>query len=116
MQKVEGLTIHTTTKEIDIKDAGWRKRDFALSVLLILLVGVIWAYFQRLIKYFFIDGFCTWHFTSIKIKKGCSTSTLKNFYVILDLTKGFVTSDEFTYPSYLKALPSYPLLCSSFAL
>ena len=45
-QKVEGLTVHTTSKEIDIKDSGWRKRDFALSVLLILLVGVIWAYFS----------------------------------------------------------------------
>jgi len=45
-QKVEGLTIHTTTKEIDVKDIGWRKRDFALSVLLILLVGAIWIYFS----------------------------------------------------------------------
>lgn len=44
-QKLEGLTIHTTTKEIDIKDSGWRRRDFILSVLLILLVGVIWIYF-----------------------------------------------------------------------
>jgi len=45
-QKVEGLTIHTTTKEIDLKDVSWRKRDFALSVLLILLVGAIWVYFS----------------------------------------------------------------------
>jgi len=45
-QKVEGLTIHTTTKEIDLKGVGWRKRDFALSVLLIFLVGAIWIYFS----------------------------------------------------------------------
>lgn len=45
-EKLAGLTIHTTTKEIDIKDKDWRKRDFALSVLLILLVGVIWIYFS----------------------------------------------------------------------
>jgi len=45
-QKVEGLTIHTTTKEIDIKDAVWRKRDFALSILLIFLVGLIWIFFS----------------------------------------------------------------------
>jgi SSS family solute:Na+ symporter len=45
-QKVEGLTIHTTTKEIDVKDKSWRKKDFVLSVLLILLVGAIWIYFS----------------------------------------------------------------------
>ncbi len=45
-QKIEGLTIHTTSKEIDIKDTSWRKRDFALSVLLILFVGAIWIYFS----------------------------------------------------------------------
>jgi len=45
-QKVEGLTVHTTTKEIGGRDEGWRKRDFALSVLLILLVGVIWILFS----------------------------------------------------------------------
>ena len=45
-EKLTGLTIHTTTKEIDIKGAGWRKRDFILSVLLILIVGAIWIYFS----------------------------------------------------------------------
>jgi len=45
-QKVEGLTIHTTTKEIDLKGVGWRKRDFTLSVVLILLVGLVWIYFS----------------------------------------------------------------------
>ena len=45
-QKVEGLTIHTATKEIGGGDEGWRKRDFILSVLLILLVGMIWIYFS----------------------------------------------------------------------
>jgi SSS family solute:Na+ symporter len=46
LQKVDGLTIHTTTKEIDIKDKSWRKRDFILSVLLILCVGLVWIYFS----------------------------------------------------------------------
>lgn len=45
-QKVEGLTIHTISKEGGGEDIGWRKRDFALSVLLILLVGVVWIYFS----------------------------------------------------------------------
>jgi SSS family solute:Na+ symporter len=45
-QKVEGLTIHTTSKEVSGENRGWRKRDFVLSVILILLVGVIWAYFR----------------------------------------------------------------------
>ena len=45
-QKVEGLTIHTAVKDIEIIDTGWRKRDFILSVLLILMVGVIWIYFS----------------------------------------------------------------------
>jgi SSS family solute:Na+ symporter len=45
-EKLVGLTIHTTTKEIDIEDAKWRKRDFALSVMLILVVGMIWIYFS----------------------------------------------------------------------
>ncbi len=44
--KLAGLTIHTTSKEIDIEDTRWRKRDFALSVLLILFVGAIWIYFS----------------------------------------------------------------------
>ena len=41
-QKVDGLTIHTTTGE----GSEWRKRDFALSLILILFVGVIWIYFS----------------------------------------------------------------------
>jgi SSS family solute:Na+ symporter len=45
-EKLAGLTIHTTTKEIDTKDAGWRKRDFMLSVLLVICVGLIWIYFS----------------------------------------------------------------------
>jgi SSS family solute:Na+ symporter len=44
--KIEGLTIYTITKEIDIKDKSWRKRDLILSVLLILIVGIVWAYFS----------------------------------------------------------------------
>ncbi|MDZ7625598.1 MAG: hypothetical protein U5J96_14285 [Ignavibacteriaceae bacterium] len=46
LQKVAGLTIHTTVKEIETEDTGWRKRDFALSIMLILFVGVIWIYFS----------------------------------------------------------------------
>jgi len=46
LQKVAGLTIHTTAKEIETGDTGWRKRDFALSIMLILFVGVIWIYFS----------------------------------------------------------------------
>jgi len=38
--------LNLTVQKIDIIDVGWRKRDFALSVLLILLVGVIWIYFS----------------------------------------------------------------------
>jgi SSS family solute:Na+ symporter len=45
-QKVDGLTIHTTTKEIDTKDESWRRRDFILSVILILAVGLVWIYFK----------------------------------------------------------------------
>lgn len=45
-QKVEGLTIHTIADEGIGEDKGWRKRDFALSVLLILIVGIIWIYFS----------------------------------------------------------------------
>lgn len=44
--KVEGLTIHTTIKEIDVKDTDWQKKDFVFSVVLILLVGVIWFLFR----------------------------------------------------------------------
>ena len=44
-QKVEGLTIQTTSKEIDVKDKSWRPRDLILSVILILIIGVIWIYF-----------------------------------------------------------------------
>jgi SSS family solute:Na+ symporter len=45
-KKVEGLTIHTTKREIDIKDKSWKTRDLILSVLLILLVGIVWVYFS----------------------------------------------------------------------
>ena len=45
MQKVDGLTIHIITNEGEGENKGWRRRDFALSVLLILLVGAIWIYF-----------------------------------------------------------------------
>ncbi|MBE0571722.1 MAG: sodium/solute symporter [Ignavibacteriaceae bacterium] len=45
-QKVDGLTIHTTTKEVNNEDGAWRKRDFLLSVLLIICVGLIWIYFS----------------------------------------------------------------------
>ncbi|NWG28887.1 MAG: sodium/solute symporter [Ignavibacteriaceae bacterium] len=45
-QKVEGLTIHTISIEGGGEDKAWKKRDFALSVLLILLVGVVWIYFS----------------------------------------------------------------------
>jgi SSS family solute:Na+ symporter len=46
LQKINGLTIHTTSKEIDVKDTDWRKRDFVFSVILIFLVGAIWTYFS----------------------------------------------------------------------
>jgi SSS family solute:Na+ symporter len=46
VEKVDGLTIHTTKKEIDINDKSWRRRDFILSVLLILSVGLVWIYFS----------------------------------------------------------------------
>ncbi|HSW54513.1 MAG TPA: sodium:solute symporter [Ignavibacteriaceae bacterium] len=45
-QKVEGLTIHTITNEGGGEDEGWKKRDFILSVLLIICVGVVWIYFS----------------------------------------------------------------------
>ena len=45
-QKVEGLTIHTTPKEIEVENIGWRKRDLILSILLIVCVGIIWIYFS----------------------------------------------------------------------
>jgi SSS family solute:Na+ symporter len=45
-QKVDGLTIHTIADEGGGEDKAWKKRDFALSVLLILLVGVVWIYFS----------------------------------------------------------------------
>jgi SSS family solute:Na+ symporter len=44
--KVEGLTIHTTSKESQLENTGWRKTDLVLSVILIFLVGIIWAYFS----------------------------------------------------------------------
>jgi SSS family solute:Na+ symporter len=45
-QKIEGLTVHTTTKEIKDVDRTWRRRDLILSILLIVLVGVVWVYFS----------------------------------------------------------------------
>jgi hypothetical protein len=45
-QKIEELTVHTTTKEIRDLDRAWRKRDLILSILLIVLVGIVWAYFS----------------------------------------------------------------------
>jgi len=45
-QKVDGLTIHTTTKDIEANDVEWKERDFFLSLILILLVGAIWIYFS----------------------------------------------------------------------
>ena len=45
-EKLAGLTIHTTTKEVKDEDGGWKKRDFLLSVLLIICVGLIWIYFS----------------------------------------------------------------------
>ncbi len=45
-QKVDGLTIHTTTKEVGGEGKDWRKRDFLLSVLLIICVGAVWIYFS----------------------------------------------------------------------
>ena len=46
VQKIEGLTIYTTNKEINVKDYNWRKRDLVVSLILILLVGIIWAHFS----------------------------------------------------------------------
>ena len=45
-QKVEGLTIHTTTDEGRDVSSDWRKRDLILSILLIVCVGIIWIYFS----------------------------------------------------------------------
>ena len=45
-QKVEGLTIHTTTGEGRDEGKEWRRRDYLLSVLLIVSVGLIWIYFS----------------------------------------------------------------------
>jgi SSS family solute:Na+ symporter len=45
-QKIEGLTVHTVKSEIDKSNIGWRKRDLALSILLILTVGLVWIYFS----------------------------------------------------------------------
>lgn len=44
--KLEGLTIHTMSGEGGGEDDRWRKRDFILSVLLIICVGLIWIYFS----------------------------------------------------------------------
>lgn len=45
-QKVVGLTIHTVSNEGESNVDGWRKRDFVLSILLIVCVGLIWVYFS----------------------------------------------------------------------
>jgi SSS family solute:Na+ symporter len=45
-QKVDGLTIHTTVKELEVRDKSWKRRDFIFSVLLIICVGLIWTYFS----------------------------------------------------------------------
>jgi SSS family solute:Na+ symporter len=45
-EKLAGLTIHTITNEGGGEDEGWKKRDFILSVLLIICVGVVWIYFS----------------------------------------------------------------------
>jgi SSS family solute:Na+ symporter len=45
-QKVEGLTIHTVTNDDGEEDKVWKKKDFILSVLLIVCVGLIWIYFS----------------------------------------------------------------------
>ena len=45
-QKIEGLTIHTVKSEIDKSNIGWRKRDLAFSILLILTIGLVWGYFS----------------------------------------------------------------------
>ena len=45
-QKVEGLTIHTISKEDGGEDKSWKKRDFLLSVLLVICVGLIWILFS----------------------------------------------------------------------
>jgi len=45
-QKVKGLTIYTTSKENSVTDKSWRTKDLILSVLLILIVGIVWAYFS----------------------------------------------------------------------
>jgi SSS family solute:Na+ symporter len=45
-QKVDGLTIHTTSGGGRGEGDQWKRRDFLLSVLLIICVGVIWIYFS----------------------------------------------------------------------
>ena len=45
-QKIDGLTIHTVSDEDRDEDKSWRRRDFLLSVLLIICVGLIWIYFS----------------------------------------------------------------------
>lgn len=45
-QKVEGLTIHTVSSESSDNVNEWKRKDFILSVLLIICVGLIWIYFS----------------------------------------------------------------------
>ncbi len=45
-QKIDGLTIHTVAAETGSKDESWRRRDFILSVLLIICVAIVWIYFS----------------------------------------------------------------------
>jgi SSS family solute:Na+ symporter len=45
-QKIDGLTIHTVKDEIGMEDKRWKKRDFIFSVLLVLLIGAVWIYFN----------------------------------------------------------------------
>ena len=45
-QKIDGITIHTVSDKGRDEDKSWRRRDFLLSVLLIVCVGLIWIYFS----------------------------------------------------------------------
>lgn len=45
-QKINGLTIHTVKGEGKDEDKSWKRRDFFLSILLIVCVGLVWVYFS----------------------------------------------------------------------
>jgi SSS family solute:Na+ symporter len=45
-QKTDGLTIQTITAEGGEEERAWKKRDFILSLLLIICVWLIWIYFS----------------------------------------------------------------------